>query len=779
MDLIVCEKPSAARDFASALGAKWDNTEKIYRAPKAHIAVLRGHLLRLKGLRESNPIFEAKWDHAMLVHLPSFPNLYERSMYTFDPKDSELIQLLKKHFSNSLYDRIVNATDPGREGELLFWELYDYFGASTPVYRFWESEALSKEVVLRGLRNLKDQSFYAARRAAAYARQHSDWYVGMNLTVAYTAASGTFFSVGTVQTPTLALVVRRDETIENWKGAEYHEISAGFEGFTAKYRPEFPLIEDRAYSLDESAARAVLERLHGATNGVVQSIESKPISVQPPKLFSLTTLQIKANQKYGLSGDTTLQIAQKLYEEYKCLSYPRTDSEVIGESMTEQVEQIAGSLSAHYQIPFQHVHFTKRNVNNEKLTDHHALLPLKPIPETAKEVEKQVYQLVLERFFQALSEPGQDQRAKVQLDLSGEVFEASGRIQEIPGWRSLFTDEPDSEADEEPILPALFHLVEGQTIAVVEPPKSQAKKMEPPKRYTEAELYKSMKNIANSIEDKALREAMKHVEGRLGTPATQASIIELLIQRGYLQRKGKQLVSTIEGRRLIHTVSPELTNVVQRAKMEQLLNDFSNIDSIDAYMRDVRELIEQNVRFCFELNPDETLPAIDVECPTCKQFLVAKRFTYECQTCAVAIPRVWGEHRLTMTDVKRLLEGQMTEVHTFRSKDKSKTFRAQLRLDNGKVAYHFPSQEELSLGTCPVCSNGVMYPRGKVLACTKCTYVLYRTIAGKTLTDNQLKHLLANRKTTMIKGFHKKDKSTFDAALVLGTDGKVSFAKSR
>ncbi|MFD1674126.1 type IA DNA topoisomerase [Alicyclobacillus fodiniaquatilis] len=779
MDLIVCEKPSAARDMASALGAKWDAKENLFRSGRANIAVLRGHLLRLKGLKESNPTFEATWDRSILVHLPAFPNLHDREKYAFNSSDAKLIQTLKRHFLNQGYKRIVNATDPGREGELLFWELYDYFGATTPVLRFWESEALSHEVVLRGLDNLKGTDFYGARRSAAYARQHADWYVGMNLTIAYTAASGMFLSVGTVQTPTLALVVRRDETIENWKGEKYHEISVGFDGFTAKYKPDNPYLEDRPFSLDQPTVTNMLSELKQAENGIVQSLQISDVTVLPPKPFSLTTLQIKANQKYGLTGDQTLKIAQKLYEEFKCLSYPRTDSEVVGESMKEQVNDIAAALSKTYDISFSAVHFTRHNVNNEKLTDHHALIPLKPIPDAASEQEKQIYRLVLERFFEAFSESGKDRKAKVIIQIDGHLFESTGRNQHTPGWRALFAGGTEDE-EAEPSLPALFHLKEKQEISITDAPKAESKKMEPPKRYTEAELYKSMKNIANSIEDKALREAMKDVDGRLATPATQAATIELLVKRGYIARKGKQLISTVEGRTLIHTVAPELSNVIQRAKMEQLLNDFEHPKSVDEYMRDVRELVEANVRFCFEVKEEETIPTIEVDCPNCQKSLMTKRFQYACGSCDFAIPRYWGHYMLSLEDVRRLVDGQMTEVHTFKSKDKSKTFQAAIQLEDGQVKYHFPSREELSFGPCPMCSDGgVMYPRGKVLACTKCSYVLFRSIAGKELTDHQLKKLLISKSTPVIKGFQKKDKTKFDSALFLGTDGKVSFTKPR
>jgi DNA topoisomerase-3 len=436
VELIVAEKPSVAKDIAVAIGAHWNSGTKCYQSSDYRVVSLRGHLLRLKGLRESDTRFQGAWDLSVLEHLPVIPHFW--SLYTPIQRQEELLDQLKTHFTAHNITRIINACDAGREGELLFWEVYTWTGSNKPVMRFWVSEALTKEVVLKGLRTLRDASFYQPRRAAAYARQHADWLVGMNLSIAYTAAAGTTYTVGPVQTPTLALVVQRDETIENWVPTAYAEIEAYFDGFSAKLKPERPAHENRPYSLTQEDAHRFLEALRKAPQqGHVISVDSSTKKVKPPKLFSLTTLQAAANRVHGFTAATTLRIAQKLYEEYKCLSYPRTDAEVVGSDMIPILENVAPKLADQYGITYGSLHVTPRNTNNEQLTDHFALVPLAPLPDQATDSERKVYELVLYRFFQAFGPEGVDQTTIARLEVAGYTFETRARVSKDLGWRAI------------------------------------------------------------------------------------------------------------------------------------------------------------------------------------------------------------------------------------------------------------------------------------------------------------------------------------------------------
>ncbi|QSO50107.1 type IA DNA topoisomerase [Alicyclobacillus mengziensis] len=787
MQLIVCEKPSAAKDFAAALDAKWNKDTNAWTSPNYCIVAMRGHLLGLRGLRETDERFQQKWDEGTLAKLPVFPDFKSKFMY--EEKEPALIKSIKKHLLDSAVTHVINACDPGREGELLFWELFDYCGCNKPVSRFWESQALAPDIVKRGLSSLRQRDFFTPRRSAAYARQQADWIVGMNLTIGYTAKSGTLYTVGPVQTPVLALIVRRDEAIERWTKTTYAELHAPFRGYIAKYLPAEPVDTDRPHRINMDAVPGLVARFEHVKEGIVDSVERKETPVAPPKLYSLTTLQVAANRKHGFSAKKTLSIAQKLYEEYKCLSYPRTDSEVIGEDMVDQVHEIAARMRPHYQNPDLGIHITKRNTNNAELTDHHALLPLKPIPENAAADEKVLHQLVLERFFQAFAPGGKDLRVQVRFDIAGESFLASARTIQEPGWRSLRTandlsedDGTTDEKEENAPLDAL-DLAKGQTVVLDKAIHAVEKELQPPKHYTEADLLKAMENAANFVEDQELRRAMKDVGGRLGTPATQDSIIELLIRREYVERKKKLILSTPLGRQLIQTVHESLTDVAQRAVMEKMLNDFQNPDSSREYIQDIMQLVKDNIAYCRDLSVEQTTMHVpDAVCPKCQSVLLERPKFYGCASCDFSLPRVYGAYTLSHADVQTLAKGQPTEIHTFKNRDGSKTFPASLMIqDDGRLGYSFPDRTELTLGTCPSCGKGKIYPKNQaVCACTNCDYVLWRTVAGVKLTESQITKLLKDKKLGTIKGFQKKGNSdTFAAGLELKPDGKVGFAFSQ
>lgn len=776
MELIVTEKPSQAKDFAVALGARWDKDANYYAAPNYRIVNLRGHLLRLKGLKELRPEFNSSWNIESVKLLPVLPDLKNTSYY--DERDKKLVAQLRKHFGSSDVMGIINACDPGREGELLFWELYEYFHTKKPVLRFWESEALSPEVVTRGLANLKSPTFYEPRKRAAYARQHADWLMGMNLTVAYSGATGSFYSVGPVQTPTLAMVVQRDALIELWQPIPYAELHADFkQGFTAKYKPDYPKYEDLPYSLSEDDAPQHVAAFSEVTQGTVTDMDVAQKKVQPPKLYSLTTLQRAVNKKYGFSASNTLKIAQKLYETYKCLSYPRTESEVIGESMVGEVAVISTKLAEHYKVPFREPVFTKRNTNNEKLTDHHALLPLKPLPEEASESERKVYDLVLYRFFEAFGREGIDRTGTFVFDIAGHPFESKARMVLESGWRGI-QNQPAPDGEDETNIPVLFTMVRGQTLYLSKPAYLVHKTVNPPARFTEDTLLGAMANVANSLSDQELKKAMKAVDGRLATPATQANIIDLLLERGYIEKRKKQLISTPQGRALIQLVTPELRNAVQRAQMEKLLNDFSDSSAIDTYLQDVTNLIEKCVGQCLELTPaDVPQPTIGIRCPKCSESLADRGKFYGCTNCDFTLPKTFAGRVLNDTDLSDLVTTGQTEIHDFKNRE-GKPYKARVVLSEKRLSLAWPKDDDMTIGTCPKCSKGNVVPRAKVYRCNSCDYVLWPTVAHKRLTENQLRTLLNKRALPVVKGLKKSTGDTFAAGLYLDEQGAIKFKSS-
>lgn len=781
LQLIVAEKPDVAKLFAAALGAKWNADHKAYQNNTYRITFLNGHVLALKGLREMYESFQGTWDTSVLSGLPVFPDLTHKSVYKVTKKG--FFETACRNLIASDVDRVINACDPGREGDLLFWEVYANSGSTKPVVRFWESEYPTKEVVHRGLSNLKGPDFYEPRRSAAYARQQADWYVGMNLTVAYIAMSGRKYTVGPVQTPVLALVVTTDEIIESWPHVPYSEIEAYFQGFSAKFRFEAPKFSDYPYSLDPDHAMELMEYFLKCDGGVVKSVQRDGERVAPPKLYSLTTLQSDANRKYGFSASSTLKIAQKLYEQH-VLSYPRTDSKVIGDSMLDKANGIAQALGAHYQIDYGELNFTKANVNNKELTDHHAILPLEPLPSDASESERKLYNLVLYRFFQAFGTPGIDNRVKVEITVGEGIFEARGRVRAEDGWRKYQSPDKASATEEgiDDQIPALFSIREKQSLRFVKPPQILHKKLAPPNRYTQATLLEAMDNIANGIEDKQTRDAVKAVKGRLSTPATQDALIDLLLDRGYIEEKRKALISTPLGRSLIKTVSPELKDTFRRATMEQLLNDFDNPHAAKEYLDDVKDLVKRNIAYCRSTKPaDITYPGIGISCPACHAELQQRPKSFRCSnvSCSFSLPTMYNGYSLKQADIKDLVTTGQTKVRSFKKKDTNKPYTAKLILKDGTLSLSFPTREDMKIAPCPKCKEGFVYSKTpSVCICTKCDFTLYREIAKVRLSDAQLRKLIIDNNLQNVKGFKKANGETFIAGLTFDSNWKVKFTKA-
>ncbi|KPV42700.1 type IA DNA topoisomerase [Alicyclobacillus ferrooxydans] len=779
MELIIAEKPDVAKSIAKALKAPWSNDIAAYQNDRYRIINLRGHVLSLKGLRESDERFQAAWNHDTLSMLPVYPDLTQRSIFNVPASTKSLLQNALKHLQDKRIQTVINACDAEREGELIFWEVYHYAGCTKPVLRFWESEYPDEEVVSRGLANLRGEDFYAPRKRAAYARQEADWFVGMNLTVGYISAVSQKVTLGTVQTPTLALVVERDRLNDEWQTVPYAELQASFKGFTARYKPEAPHLEGKPHSLSPARADELLNALSSATSATVQNLTRTPTKVSPPQLFSLTELQRVASRKYGFSPSDTLELAQKLYEA-KVLSYPRTDSKVIGDTMVDKVTAIAAVLGPHYAIPYGELHITKRNTNNAELTDHHAILPLKPLPSGASDREKKLYDLVLLRFFQAFGVDGKDEKGRITLTVQDSIFEGTGRAVLEPGWRAItrdgqVDDEPESEDSEDVTTPALFQVKQGQTIGFTKPLAVLQKSVDPPPRFTYDTLLAAMENLSNFIEDKDLRKQTREVKGQLGTPATRASLIQMLIDRGYLEQQKKNIVSTALGKSIIELVADDIKDFRKRAEMEVLLNQFDNPAAIPQYMEGIQDMIASNLAYCKTLKPTAFETAtLDVDCPKCHSGQLTDRGKFlKCTQCGNTLPKTFAGHSFTTKDLQNLAKDGSTAILTLKStKHKGQTYQARITYQDGRLSLTFPTPDELALGACPVCHKGHIVPSGsKVVKCNQCDFMLWRSVYGKNLTDKQLIRLLKDGRLPEVKGLQYKDHK-FDAVLVLDIESK-------
>ena len=694
MKVVIAEKPSVAMDLAKVLGATQRNDGYVAGNGYAVTWAL-GHLVTLSDPEAYG--FSTQWT---ATELPMLPDQFQLAIRQIRGKDKEIKQdtgaakqlaIIKRLFDQC--ESIVVATDAGREGELIFRYIYAYIGCQKPFERLWISSQ-TDQAIREGFSKLKDGRHYDSLYWQAKCRAEADWLVGLNATRALSIASRTFFSVGRVQTPTLAMICRRYRENQDFKPETFFQVEVEVQKETASFKA----LSQVKYQQKEEAQKA-LERAQAARFASVASVEEKNKTEAPPLLHDLTSLQQEANKKLSLSADKTLQIAQKLYEA-KLITYPRTGSKYISRDVFASVPELIANakLGAFSQVARKLMavpaeKLTQRTVNDGKVTDHHALLPTENIPQgyLGKE-EQQVYDLVVGRMLEAFHRPCQKKVTDVVLNITRDVYLAKGVIILEMGWREVFGNAADDEQEEGKAIPAL----KADELLSVLLTKLLEKQTQPKPLYTEATLLKAMETCGKVIEDEALREAMK--ESGLGTPATRAQIIERLFQVNYLERKGKSLVPTEKGLALYEVVKCKLIGQAElTGKWEKLLEEIREKRlPVAQFMGDIhhftqkitKELLSQGASW--QAAEKKSFP-----CPKCQKGTIregAKSFfcTEYKAGCGFTIWKEIAGKKITGGVVKELLErGKTRKLKGFTSKA-NKPFEAVLVLDdNKKVAFHF------------------------------------------------------------------------------------------
>ncbi|RKH05398.1 DNA topoisomerase III [Corallococcus sp. CA047B] len=633
---VVAEKPAVARDIARVLGAT-ERGEGCLRGNGYIVTWALGHLVGLAQPHEIKP----EWKRWHRSHLPMLPQDWP---LVVSPQTKDQFEVVRRVMNAPEVSAVVCATDAGREGELIFRYIYDAAGCRKPVRRLWVS-SLTERAILEGFQKLKDGRAYAPLADAAMGRSRADWLVGMNLSRLYTLASGTFgsmLSVGRVQTPTLAMVVERELAIRDFVPRDYLELVATFaprgKGAAAGTRyqgtwfrsgpdgkpvipPGFDSVrEARRLDVDGVEAGRIIDRVRGGL-AAVESLDAETKRMPPPLLYDLTELQRHANRLFGFSAQRTLEVAQVLYEKHKLLSYPRTASRHLSESVADTLPEVVRAIQAPYAEDLApgtgERPLGKRYVDDAKVTDHHAIIPTPTSPAGVRlsPDEQRLYDLVCRRVLQAWHE---DHVWKVTTvitavtskgDTSAVVdrFHSAGTQVERVGWKVLDLgggqkaprprtegkkgEDKDDEPDDEPQdLPPGLLRGQAQTVEDVEAVK---KRTRPPPRFTDATLLTAMESAGRTLDEKELADAMR--ETGLGTPATRASIIEVLLEREYLIRQGKRLEATDKGIHLIQVVHPDVKSPVMTGQWEAWLQRIergqgeldSFLSGIEAYVREV------------------------------------------------------------------------------------------------------------------------------------------------------------------------------------------------
>ncbi|HKD31939.1 MAG TPA: DNA topoisomerase 3 [Gaiellaceae bacterium] len=718
--LVIAEKPSVARDIVDALPGSFENNDTSYESDDTIVTFAVGHLVELIAPEE----YDDRYKRWRMDDLPIIPEDFR--LHARDKKAEKQLKAIHKLLKRDDVDRIVNACDAGREGELIFAYIYETSGVDKPVERLWIS-SMTKQAIREGFEQLRPGEQLRQLEAAARSRSEADWLVGMNATRAATirgrAWVGGVVSLGRVQTPTLALMVKREREIQAFVPEPYWLVHAQFdpryEGLW--FEGEETRIIGRG---GDKRAEGIVERVSGK-DGVVESVERKEQSERAPLLYDLTSLQRDANRRFGFSARRTLQAAQSLYEDKKAITYPRTSSRWLSGDLVPQLKPTAGTLApigeykaaAEYVLGLQQLPLA-RVVNDSKVDDHHAIIPtdVEHDVDRFSPDERRVFDLIARRFLAVFHPPARYARTTVVTLVEDERFRSRGKVTLEAGWRGVYgllsdADQQQQRQDEdaENESAELPPLEQGQKVRCTAA-EVEAKETKPPPRYTEATLLSAMETAGKFVDDEELREAMK--ERGLGTPATRAETIETLIRREYIERVAKDLQPTPKGLQVITMLeehpltSPELTG-----DWEKRLGDIEHgADDHKAFIGDIADFTRSTVEKIAALDKEKLRPE-RVElgpCPRCGaetgEIIKENSKAYGCTSwksreetgCGFVIWKRVAGRTLTPEIARQLLEeGRTKEVISgFRSRA-GKPFRARLVLnEEGKVEFDFPARTQ-------------------------------------------------------------------------------------
>jgi DNA topoisomerase-3 len=759
--LIITEKPSVASDIAKALGG-FKKGKDYYENERYLISWAVGHLFTLAvpaSMKEQD-----KWD---MKKLPIMPMEFE-----LEPaeKMGGRVNVLRKLIKDKNVSEIINACDAGREGELIFRYIIQYAGTKKPIKRLW-LQSMTPEAIRDAFARLRSDAEMQPLASAARSRNEADWLVGINATRAFTlrlsgGRGSSVTSLGRVQTPTLTIIVDRENKIKEFKPRELHEIIGTFrpvvaggeyagrwfdeefekeesevertKRLLARLQLNLPNAEQRLDSekgslWDEHRAaprlwhHEIAEAIHRKCNGkdgVVELEEKKPTTQVAPQLYDLTALQREANSRLGFSAKRTLQIAQALYERHKAITYPRTDSRALPEDYLPTVRSALGKIDnpfARKVLDNNWVKPNKRIFNNAKVGDHFAIIPTGAVPRSLDNYERALFDMVTKRFVAVFFPPAQYENTTRITRVEGEPFKTEGKILVAPGWLEVYGREAAGDKPEENLPP----VTQGERVETVRI-EIKTEQTKPPVRYNEGTILSAMEGAGKLVEDEELRDAMK--EKGLGTPATRAAIIENLISAHYLTRHGKELQPTakaIQTITLLKNAVPELTSPELTGEWEFRLREIEHRKlTRDAFMRDIRELTNDIVGKAKHFHPDEHMPDTEPfgQCPKCGSPVIErfKSFTCTNEDCDFTIWKTIAGRLLSRDEFETLVrDKQVGPLGGFRSR-KGKRFDAVLKLsdefkaefdfgsngqENGAAQPDFSSQEPL--GTCPKCGGRV------------------------------------------------------------------------
>jgi DNA topoisomerase-3 len=697
--LVIAEKPSVGRDLGRVLPGPFAKHEGYLEGPEHVLTWAVGHLVQLAEPDE----YDAKYKKWRMADLPIVPAKFK--LVVRDERSKKQMSVVTQQLGREDVAEVVNACDAGREGELIFAYLFEKARSKKPVQRLWLS-SMTKAAMERAFSQLRPAAEFATLEAAARSRSESDWIVGMNATRAATIRLRSSFdgavSLGRVQTPTLAIITRREEEIRAFVPEPYWLVDAVFAApgervYEGRYhdanKPRLPSAE---------VADAVVAAVLGQPGEITQ-LETKERRERAPLLYDLTSLQREANSRYGFTARRTLAAAQRCYEEHKVLTYPRTSSRYLTSDMIAELKPIAGHVGAagrEYQAAAAYVQGLdmlplKRVVADDKVGDHHAIIPTNSTHSLDKlsDDDRRIYDMVARRFLAVFHPEAVFENTKVETTVAGHVFRTRGKVLLVPGWRGVYGEiaEGDAAAEDDEGREQQLPKLELAEVVQTREVKADEKVTKPPRRYSDASLLGAMETAGRLVDDDEMREAMK--ESGIGTPATRASIIERLIDVGYVERDARALVATEKGLNVIRLLGDHpLTSPSLTGDWEKRLGMIERGEEPRArFMSDIKGFAESTVADLDAKLKDVRIPRANLgPCPVCGHDIVENRKGFSCWAredpgCGFVIWKAKAGKTLPMAVAKELIATGRTAKPVTGFKGRSgRSFRARLALEQSE-----------------------------------------------------------------------------------------------
>ncbi len=787
MKVCIAEKPSVAREIAEVVGAK-QRKEGYFEGNGYQVTWSFGHLCELKEPHEYDSAYR-EWNLNMLPILPHKFGIKVKNDKGIE-KQFNIISTLFEHA-----EEVINCGDAGQEGELIQRWIFSKANCKKPLKRLWIS-SLTEEAIREGFKKLKEGREYESLYFAGYSRAAADWLLGMNATRLFTIKYGNgkqVLSVGRVQTPTLAMIVKRQLEINDFKSAVFFELKT-------KYRDViFNATRDRFYEKEKATAEDVLASIRDSPF-TITSVDAKKAKETAPRLFDLTSLQVECNKKFGYSADDTLKVIQNLYEK-KLVTYPRVDTTYLPNDIYPKIGGILGNMTGYQSLvkPLLEAPIRKSSkvFDDKKVTDHHAIIPTGVSAQGLAGNEGQVYDVIAKRFLAAFY-PDCEVLNTIVLGAVKEIeFKATGKQILDPGWRLVYNKEAvdEDEKEDTQILPAFEKGESGPHEAFLAEGKTSA-----PKAFTEATLLRAMETAGKQVDDEELRDLMK--DNGIGRPSTRAAIIETLFRRNYIRRERKNVVPTVTGMELIRVINNELLKSAEMTgKWEFKLRQIEKGDyQAESFLQEMKAMVselvvqvksESSQRITIAAEAPESKKDDTLICPKCQKGTMLKGKTaMGCSDfkngCTFKVPFEFMGKKLTESQltalIKKIKTSAIKNMDTGAGKkDGILELTPQFEIVFKEVEQAAPKEAKESRPTvCPKCKTGNILKGGTAYGCSSwkngCNFRIPFEFMGKALTEAHIQALAKKGETPVIKGLLKGDVK-INAKLKLNTEFVLSYVE--